>query len=128
MYKIPNLNEIQKVADLHFELNINSCVDLLSFKNKKIFDHGVYAGIDFSISLLKSQTKKSSKHINHFILNKKNELVKLALLSPYKIHQIYPSTFLQDLTDVEKDDALMGLIHGVNVTVHTLGSKKHQYN
>ena len=109
MKQIPNKNDIQKVADLHLKFNINSCVQILTFKDKKIFDHGVHAGIDFSMKIINTRNSNCKKQLNQTILSKKNELVELALISPHKIKPLYQTSFLQDLTDIDTSHAFPSL-------------------
>ncbi len=118
-------HKIYQHASLHLEHDVSSCLVKRSQSNKWLFNRGLHQGINGALLYLEdslmTQSQKDTKQELCQILNKlQREMLETCELTPYAAVRRWGLTELEDRLDIEKEDVICGVKHGIKSLTLTL--------
>jgi hypothetical protein len=79
-------------------------------------------GIQSALNYLSEESKSllDNRQLAILMTQLQNELLKTCELMPYKAVELWGLTELDDLLDIEREDVIKGIKHGINAVTLTL--------
>ena len=119
------INKIYQQASLHLAHDVNSCLRIRSQSNKWLYNRGLQQGISGALVYLEnslpSQAHKDTPHELSQVLNRlQREMLEICELTPYQAVRRWGLTELEDRFDIEKEDVICGVKHGLQAVTLTL--------
>lgn len=118
-------HKIYQQASLHLAHDVNSCLQIRSQSNKWLYNRGLKQGIHGALMYLEdtlpSSTQKDTPQELYQVLNKlQREMLETCELTPYMAVRRWGLTELEDRLDIEKEDVICGVKHGLQAVTLTL--------
>jgi hypothetical protein len=118
-------HKIYQQASLQLAHDVNSCLQVRSLSNKWLYNRGLQQGISGALVYLEdslpTQADKDTPQELSLVLNKlQREMLETCELTPYKAVRRWGLTELEDRLDIEKEDVICGVKHGLQAVTLTL--------
>lgn len=115
--------QVRQQAELHLKFNLQDCRSRRNERNKWLFkmgmQQGIVSGLDFALTNIR-RIDKDTRPMGQILLEHQQTVIETCLIMPHKAVQQWGLTELEDKLDIEKEDVICGVQHGLHTVAHTL--------
>jgi hypothetical protein len=116
-------DQIRGQAELHLLHNVHDCRTRRNEGNRWLFkqgmNQGIMSGIDYVLGNLDLITE-DKRPMGQILLEYQYNVIETCRMLPYQAVAKWGLTELEDKLDIEREDVICGVQHGLYTTAHTL--------
>lgn len=115
--------KIHQQATLHLQFDVHSCRMVKNQSNKWLFNRGLHQGIEGALVYLEKclpVDKDTPSELAQILHRLQQEMLDTCEVTPYKAVRQWGLTELEDRLDIEKEDVICGVKHGIKAVTLTL--------
>jgi hypothetical protein len=115
--------QILQHAELHILHNVQDCRSRRNEGNRWLFRRGMEQGIDSGLRYYFENYLSLSddpRPLAQILFEHKKNVIATCEMTPYKAVANWGLTELEDILDVEREDVICGIQHGLSAVAHTL--------
>ncbi len=116
-------DQIRGQAELHLLHNVHNCRTRRNEGNRWLFkqgmNQGIKSGIEYVLGNLQ-QITEDKRPMGQILLEYQFDVVQTCRMLPYQAVEKWGLTELADKLDIEREDVICGVQHGLYTTAHTL--------
>ncbi|MFP5492428.1 MAG: hypothetical protein ACLGG0_13065 [Bacteriovoracia bacterium] len=123
IHKQELFEQIRGQAELHLLHNVHDCRTRRNEGNRWLFkqgmDQGIKSGIEYVLGNLQ-QINEDKRPMGQILLAYQFDVLETCRLLPFQAVEKWGLTELEDKLDIEREDIISGVQHGLYTTAHTL--------
>lgn len=117
------IDRVSRQAELHLKFNLQDCRSRRNERNRWLFkvgmQQGIVSGLDFALSNIRS-IDRDKRPMCQILIEHQQTVIETCLIMPHRAVLQWGLTELEDKLDIEKEDVICGVQHGLHTVAHTL--------